>query len=113
MSARMISLALNIATMGFVLVAGIVASLKAGVAGAVDAGALRTLAQQIASGRTDGLQAIAPALAQADPTGTALHAALVHGFGWVMVYGAAGVAVLATASAVAFAPVGRRGAVCE
>jgi hypothetical protein len=29
------------------------------------------------------------------------------------VYGAAGVAVLATASAVAFAPVGRRGAVCE
>ncbi len=113
MSARMISLALNIAAMGFVLVAGIVASLKAGVAGAVDAAALRTLAQEIAAGRTDGLQAIAPALAKADPGGTALHAALVHGFGWVMVYGAAGVALLATASAVAFAPVRRGATVCE
>ncbi|MBR7988639.1 MFS transporter, partial [Burkholderia cenocepacia] len=53
------------------------------------------------------------ALAQADPSGAALHAALVHGFGWVMVYGAAGVAVLATASAVAFAPARRGAAVCE
>ena len=35
MSARMISLALNIAAMGFVLVAGIVASLKGGVAGTI------------------------------------------------------------------------------
>lgn len=104
MSARMISLALNIAAMGFVLVAGIVASLKGGVAGTIGDAALRRLAQEIASGRTDGLHEIAPALAQADPTGAALHAALVHGFGWVMVYGAAGVAVLATASAVAFAP---------
>ncbi|RQU88649.1 MFS transporter [Burkholderia cenocepacia] len=113
MSARMISLALNIATMGFVLVAGIVASLKGGPAGAIGDAALRRLAQQIASGRTDGLQALAPALAQADPSGAALHAALVHGFGWVMVYGAAGVAVLATASAVAFAPARRGAAVCE
>ncbi|WP_157653763.1 hypothetical protein [Burkholderia ubonensis] len=42
-----------------------------------------------------------------------VHAALVHGFGWVMVYGAAGVAVLATASVVAFAPARRRAAVAE
>ena len=113
MSARMISLALNIAAMGFVLVAGIVASLKGGVAGTIGDAALRRLAQEIASGRTDGLHEIAPALAQADPSGAALHAALVHGFGWVMVYGAAGVAVLATASAVAFAPARRRAPVCE
>jgi hypothetical protein len=113
MSARMISLALNIAAMGFVLVAGIVASLKRSVAGAVDAAALRTLAQEIAAGRSEGLHAVAPALAAADPAGTALHAALVHGFGWVMVYGAAGVALLGAASAVAFAPVRRRAPVCE
>ena len=92
---------------------GIVASLKGGVAGTIGDAALRRLAQEIASGRTDGLHEIAPALAQADPSGAALHAALVHGFGWVMVYGAAGVAVLATASAVAFAPARRRAPVCE
>ena len=63
----MISLALNIAAMGFVLVAGIVASLKGGVAGTIGDAALRRLAQEIASGRTDGLHEIAPALAQADP----------------------------------------------
>ncbi|HEF5788055.1 MFS transporter [Burkholderia multivorans] len=113
MSARMISLALNIAMMGFVLVAGIVASLKGGVAAAIGDASLRALAQEIAAGRTEDLRAIAPALAQADPTGAALHAALVHGFGWVMVYGAAGVAVLATASAIAFAPARRSAAVCE
>ncbi|MDR8936724.1 Multidrug resistance protein Stp [Burkholderia multivorans] len=113
MSARMISLALNIAMMGFVLVAGIVASLKGGVAAAIGDASLRALAQEIAAGRTEDLRAIAPALVQADPTGAALHAALVHGFGWVMVYGAVGVAVLATASAVAFAPARRSAAVCE
>ncbi|KVC94061.1 MFS transporter [Burkholderia ubonensis] len=113
MSARMISVALNIATMGFVLVAGIVSGLKASVGGAVGDAPLRALAQEIAAGRADGWRALAPALAQADPTGAALHAALVHGFGWVMVYGAAGVAVLATASVVAFAPARRRAAVAE
>ena len=91
----------------------LVATIKGGPAGAIGDAALRRLAQEIAAGRTDGLQAIAPALAQADPSGAALHAALVHGFGWVMVYGAAGVALLATASAVAFAPARRGAAVCE
>ncbi|MXK61453.1 MFS transporter, partial [Burkholderia pseudomallei] len=113
MSARMISLALNIAVMGFVLVAGIVSSLKAGVVGSIGDAALRALAQEVAAGRTDGLRAFAPELARADPTGVALHAALVHGFGWVMTYGALGVAVLATASALAFAPARRGAAVAE
>ncbi|KVN32287.1 MFS transporter [Burkholderia pyrrocinia] len=116
MSARMISLALNIAVMGFVLVAGIVSSLKAGevgVSGGAGDAALRALAQEVAAGRTDGLHAFAPELARADPTGAALHAALVHGFGWVMTYGALGVAVLATASALAFAPARRGAAVAE
>ncbi|EGD01007.1 major facilitator transporter, partial [Burkholderia sp. TJI49] len=113
MSARMISLALNIAAMGFVLVAGIVASLKANLGSAIGDTALRALAQQVAGGHAGGALTIAPELVRADPAGTALHAALVHGFGWVMAYGAVGVAVLATASAVAFAPARRRAPVAE
>ena len=43
-----------------------------------------------------------PALVQADPSGTAVHAALVHSFGWVMLYGGIGVWVLAGFSLLIF-----------
>ncbi|KVE32734.1 MFS transporter [Burkholderia sp. TSV86] len=110
MSARMISLALNIAIMGFVLVAGIVSGLSARLPGELDAAALRRVAQQIASGHGGAAGDVVPALAAVDPSGLALHAALAHGFGWVMMYGAVCAAILAVASLAVFAPVRWRAA---
>ncbi|WP_323121287.1 MFS transporter [Burkholderia alba] len=104
MSARMISLALNIAMMGFIVMAGIVSSLKASLPKSVDAAALRRVAQQVAVGHAGALRDAAPELARFDPSGAAMHAALAQGFGWAMDYGAIGVGVLALASLLVFAP---------
>jgi Major Facilitator Superfamily len=84
MSARMISLAINIAVMGFVLVEGVLSSLKAEHSSGSDAAVLRPLAESIASGRV-----------------VATHA-LVEGFGWVMLYGGIGVWALAGISLFVF-----------
>ncbi|WP_404939274.1 MFS transporter [Pseudomonas sp. JDS08PS003] len=97
MSARMISLALNIALMGLILVAGVGAYLRRHLSGALDAGQLRGWAQQIASG-SGSLDAL-PWLAEGTP-----QAALVHGFGWVMLYGGLSVWGLALFSLLIFAP---------
>jgi EmrB/QacA subfamily drug resistance transporter len=100
MSARMISLAINIALMGFVLVEGIGSSLRAALPGDIDAVQLRALAERIASGAVvspdDGVSA------------TAVHQGLTRGFGWVMLYGGIGVWLLAALSAFVF---GRKAAV--
>jgi hypothetical protein len=88
-SARLITLALNIALMGFVLVSGIArhlgdAGLRAGP------GELLQLAQAVAAGKLDTLPGAAgSALAQA---------ALRQGFGDVMLYAGIGVGLLALAS---------------
>ena len=108
MSARMISLAVNIALMGFVLVAGISAHLKRAFPGAFDALQLRALAQRIAAGNLDAPADAFAQLPALDASGAALHAALVHGFGWVMLYGGIGAWVLALLSLMMFAP-GKRG----
>src|SRR5262249_14428739 len=50
MSARMISLAINIALMGFILIAGISSRLSSVFPGALDAGRLQYLAERIAGG---------------------------------------------------------------
>ncbi|VVD84337.1 MFS transporter [Pandoraea capi] len=103
MSARLISLAVNIALMGFILLKGVHGYLTSALSGAVDAPTLRTLAEKVAAGSFD-------ALAVADPQGQAAHvahAALVHGFGAVMVYGVAGAWVMALLSVVAFGGGGR------
>lgn len=97
MSARMISLALNIALMGLILVAGVGAYLRRHLSGALDAGQLRRWAQQIASGR-GSLDAL-PWLADGTP-----QVALAHGFGWVMLYGGLSVWGLALLSLLIFAP---------
>jgi EmrB/QacA subfamily drug resistance transporter len=105
MSARMISLAVNIALMGFILVEGVLASLRR-VTG-FDAERARSLAERIAAGTlsstSDGV------------SGAAAHAALVQGFGWVMLYGGIGVWILAAASLAVFGPgpVGSKGPSCE
>jgi len=94
MSARMISLAINIALMGFVLVEGVGSSLRATLPGDFGAMQLRALAEQIASG-TAVLpdQGVSPAI---------IHDALAQGFGWVMLYGGIGVWLLAALSFVVF-----------
>jgi EmrB/QacA subfamily drug resistance transporter len=85
MSARMVSLAINIAVMGFILVSGVLAHLKE-VLPDLDAAQLRLLAERIAAGNI----ASAPGL-----TASAVHEALGRGFGWVMLYGAIGVWIMA------------------
>jgi len=102
MSARLITLAINIALMGFLLLEGIHSHLKSALSASLDAEQLRALAEKVAAGSFASLPEQFPALAQADPSGAAVHAALVHSFGWVMLYGGIGVWVLAGLSLLIF-----------
>jgi EmrB/QacA subfamily drug resistance transporter len=100
-SARLISLAINIAVMGFVLVAGIVDHLRHALprTAALSDADLRTLAERIAGG--GGIESLGqrfPALVQADPAGKLLHEALVQGFSWLMLYGGLSVWILGAIS---------------
>lgn len=89
MSARLITLAINIALMGFLLLEGIQASLQHALPASIDRHALRTAAEKIAAGNLTAAPAIGVDVARA---------ALVHGFGDVMLYGGVGVWVLAAIS---------------
>ena len=89
MSARLITLAINIALMGFLLIEGILSHLKRAAPGEVAPTALRNIANQIAAGNLSSY-------------GAPAHDALVHGFHWVMLYGGIGAWVLAAASFVTF-----------
>jgi EmrB/QacA subfamily drug resistance transporter len=94
MSARMISLAINIALMGFLLVEGARASLQSALPGDVDGATLRQLAQQIAAGATVSSEGgLSPAI---------VHQALTQGFGWILLYGGLAVWLLALASHLVF-----------
>lgn len=94
MSARMISLAINIALMGLILVEGVRASLKAALPATADAGVLRSIAESVAAGT-----AIAP---DRNVSCAVVHQALTDGFGWVLLYGGVSVWVLAAVSFVIF-----------
>ena len=94
MSARMISLAVNIALMGFILVEGVHASLRSALLGATGDVSLRPLAERIAAG--------AAASPEPNISGAVTHAALVNGFGWVMLYGGLSVWALAGISFLIF-----------
>ena len=85
MSARLVSLAVNIAVMGFILANGVLAYLKSALPnlGGVQ---LRLLAERIAAGNTVS----APLL-----NDSVVHEALQNGFGWVMLYGGIGVWIMA------------------
>lgn len=102
MSARLISLAINIAVMGFVLLEGVSAYLARALPASTDALSLRWLAEKVAAGNLDQLAQGNAALAVADPNGAIVHAALVHGFGVVMWYGVIGAWAMAALSALAF-----------
>ncbi|WP_342612401.1 MFS transporter [Burkholderia ambifaria] len=91
-SARMISLAINIAIMGFVLVNGV----SVGLAGALPAGTdIRHLVDAVSAG------SFAAADAGGIPIVTA-RAALILGFGWVTLYGTLAPLVLGFAAAIVF-----------
>jgi EmrB/QacA subfamily drug resistance transporter len=102
MSARLITLAINIALMGFILLEGIHSHLKRTLSASLDALQLRAVAEKIAAGSFGSLTQDFPALSQADPSGTTVHAALVQSFGLVMLYGGIGVWVLAGISLLIF-----------
>lgn len=98
MSARMITLAINIALMGAILVAGILFNLETRLPDSLDTASLGALAEKIAAGDVEAVRAGMPALARIDPSGSIVHAALMQGFGWVMLYGGVGVGMLAVLS---------------
>ena len=104
MSARLITLAINIAAMGFVLREGILAHLRGALAASVEPARLQSAAEKIAAGDVVSLAQNLPELSLLDTPGAVVHAALVNGFGWVMLYGGLGVWVLA---ALSFAIFGR------
>jgi len=86
MSARMISLAVNIAVMGFILASCVLSHLMAAVPD-LDSARLYQFAEAIAAGNpVPGLQ------------DNIVHDALANGFGWVMLYGGIGVWIMAAIS---------------
>lgn len=103
MSARLITLAINIALMGFILVEGILSYLKPVLVHQSFSNLqLRSLAEKIASGGFDTLKHDFPQLAVSDPSGTVVHAALLQGFDWILIYGGIGVWALSLASFITF-----------
>lgn len=104
MSARLISLAMNIAIMGFLLIEGTLASLRGSFAGAQpDLTQMRAWAGHIAAGSTaEALTAAVPMASTLDPSGTISRTALAHGFGWVLLYGGICVWLLAGTSFAVF-----------
>lgn len=91
-SARLISLAINIAIMGLILIEGVLSTLKTALPNAASTLPLRALAERIASGATTGREV----------PGSVVHDALVNGFGWVILYGGISVWILAAFSYVTF-----------
>lgn len=92
MSARLITLAVNIALMGILLVEGTVAALQGVAPASVGLAELRAAAEAVAAGHVaiDKL-----------PEGAVQHG-LVSGFGLVMIYGGVGALILATLSRILF-----------
>ncbi len=101
MSARMISLAVNIALMGLLLTLGISAGLSEHTQSSGPQ--VRALAEHVANG--DDLSALTlafPALSDPDSTGALVRSALTHGFGVITLYGGIAASAMATASLIVF-----------
>jgi EmrB/QacA subfamily drug resistance transporter len=92
MSARMVSLAVNIAVMGLILASGVLAHLK-GALPNLGGAQLRLLAERIAAGNTVSVPGL---------NDSVVHEALGNGFGWVMLYGGIGVWIMAGISFLVF-----------
>jgi hypothetical protein len=102
MSARMISLAINIALMGFVLVQGVLRHLQTALDKPSDAASLRALANSIASGSLSSTGLGARASMSAEALAATGRAALVHGFSGIMLYSGIAVCGLAGISFLIF-----------
>ncbi|GAA3892942.1 MFS transporter [Saccharothrix violaceirubra] len=101
MSARMISLAVNIALMGLILTLGISARLNdhPQLSGAQ----ARALAEHVANGADlAALTHALPALPDPESTEALVRSALTHGFGLITLYGGIAASALATAGLVVF-----------
>lgn len=107
MSARMITLSLNIALMGFILVEGILSHLTTAFSKTLDNEALHSIAEKIAVGNFSSLNQDFPPLGILDPSGKIAHNALAHGFDLVLLYGGFGVWILALISFKFFNPSNR------
>jgi len=94
MSARMISLAVNIALMGFILLEGVRTSLAAASPAGADVASLKAIAEQVAAGTTPPIEAGVPA--------AVVHQALADGMGGVLLFGGVSVWVFALASWLVF-----------
>ncbi len=101
-SARLIALAINIPVMGLILVEGIRQSLPDALSVVLDRSQLQALVSSVAAGNLGSLREAYPALALHDPSGAGVHAALVHGFGWLMLYGGISAGLLAAISFLIF-----------
>ncbi|MGO4683528.1 MFS transporter [Hyphomicrobium sp. 2TAF46] len=108
MSARMISLAINIALMGFILIAGISAWLSNALPGVLDAAHLQHLAERIVGGAAHASDF--PELNALPGADAVLQSALVHGFRLVMLYGGITVWILALSSFLIFGGKAKRAA---
>lgn len=104
MSARMITLSINIALMGFILVEGIYSYLNAAFAGTINTTVLQSIAEKVAAGNFTSLNQDFPELNAIDSSGSILHAALANGFEMVLLYGGIGVWILALLSFILFNP---------
>lgn len=102
-SARMISLAFNIALMGFILVQGIMTSLHERF-GVTAGESLRQLAEKVAAGDITEVERSGTLLAHLAAPYDAINTALLDGFGWVMIYGAVSACLLALGSFFIFSP---------
>lgn len=103
-SARLITLAINIAVLGLLLTQGIVSYLSSALGTTLSLGAVRALAERIATGNLHDLAQGTPELATLGPSGAIVRDALVNGFGWVMLYCGIGVLALSVIGFVIFGP---------
>ena len=104
MSARLITLAINIALMGFILMESIYSYLRGVVPSSVASDQLRTVAEKVAGGHMASSVQHIPGLSEAGLTNHIVRDALVHGFGSVMLFGGVGVCILAIVSFIIFGP---------
>lgn len=104
MSARLITLAINIALMGFLLSKGVYIHLKSAFAGTFDNLQLQSAAEKIAAGNFAGLLEKNPGIATLDPAGDITHGALAGGFQLLTLFSGIGVVLLALVSFFIFKP---------
>jgi hypothetical protein len=108
MSARLVSLAVNIAMMGLLMAVGIAASLRERLAGRLTEPQVQALAERVANG--DDPASLQEAFPQLDSAAGVVGPALAQGFGLTTLYGGIAVCVIATASLITFGRGDRRAA---